>query len=109
MSAYAQKQTLGVRSFPDGLRIEVHDTGPGLSDEEFSRVKARYVRLANKPGDNEGQGLGLNIANDLALKNGLDLFVLSGKRNGTSMILKIPKMGYSPDRQKPLSPTSFFD
>ena len=87
----------------------MHDTGPGLSDEEFSRVKARYVRLANKPGNNEGQGLGLNIANDLALKNGLDLFVLSGKRNGTSMILKIPKTGYSPDRQKPLSPTSFFD
>ena len=103
------KILMGVRSLPDGLRIEVHDTGPGLSAEEFSRVKARYVRLANKPGNNEGQGLGLNIANDLALKNGLDLFVLSGKRNGTSMILKIPKMGYSPDRQKPLSPTSFLD
>ena len=80
-STFAQKRTLGVRSFPDGLRIEVHDTGPGLSDEEFSRVKARYVRLANKPGNNEGQGLGLNIANDLALKNGLDYLYFP--ENGT--------------------------
>ena len=84
---------MGVRSFPDSLRIEVHDTGPGLTAEEFSIVKSRSVRLMNTPNPVEGEGLGLNIAHELAQKHGLELSILPGRQNGTSMLLKIPKNG----------------
>ena len=87
------KILMGVRSFPDSLRIEVHDTGPGLTAEEFSIVKSRSVRLINTPNPVEGEGLGLNIAHELAQKHGLELSILPGRQNGTSMLLKIPKNG----------------
>jgi len=85
------KILMGVRSFPDELRIEVHDTGSGLTAEEFVRGKTRSVRLVNQDTQIEGQGLGLNIANELAQQHGLDLSVLPARQNGTSILIKIPK------------------
>jgi len=93
------KILMGVRSFPEALRIEVHDTGAGLTAEEFSIAKARSIRLVNTSNPIEGEGLGLNIANSLAQEHGLDLSILPGRRNGTSILIKIPKIGYSPDIQ----------
>lgn len=85
------KILMGVRRSPNALRIEVHDTGPGLTAKEFSIVKARSVRLENTANQIEGQGLGLDIAHELAEKHGLELSLLPGRRNGTSVIIKIPK------------------
>jgi len=87
------KILMGVRSTAEALRIEVHDTGSGLTAEEFSTVKTRSVRLQNTAKHIEGQGLGLNIAHKLAEAHGLDLFLLPGRANGTSIIIKIPKTG----------------
>ena len=87
------KILMGVRSFPHELRIEVHDTGPGLTSEEFTRMKTRSVRLMNTPSPVEGEGLGLNIANELAQKHGLELKILPERRTGTSILIKIPKNG----------------
>ena len=82
---------MGVRSQPDALRIEIHDTGPGLTTEEFSKAKTRSVRLTNTEDQVDGEGLGLNIANELAQKHGLELCILPNRRTGTSVLIKIPK------------------
>jgi Na+/proline symporter/CheY-like chemotaxis protein len=51
---------LGVRRVGDALRIEVHDTGPGLDPDEQRIVFEEFRRLAR--GSGEGLGLGLAIA-----------------------------------------------
>ena len=88
------KIVMGVRSVKDKLRIEVHDTGPGLTPEEFDWVKTRSVRLRDKSNKSvEGSGLGLHIANELAEKHGITLSILPHRQNGTSVAIIVPKMG----------------
>ena len=92
------KIVMGVRSVQDKLRIEVHDTGLGLTPEEFDWVKTRSVRLRDKSNKSvEGSGLGLHIANELAEKHGIILSILPRRQNGTSVAIIVPKMGLSPD------------
>ena len=46
--------------------IEVKDTGPGLSDEDFNDLFVKYARLSNKPtGGEKSSGLGLAICKQL--------------------------------------------
>lgn len=81
---------LGCRRANGVLRIEVHDTGPGMSVEEFARVKARAVRLDRDVGQREGSGLGLSIAHSLAESRGYSLTLARNRRNGTGIVLSIP-------------------
>lgn len=85
------KILLGTRRQSHGLKIEVHDTGIGMSEEEFSEAKNRFVRLQKQNLKVEGQGYGLAIASDLVKENGLKLYSDSNRRTGTGIILEIPK------------------
>jgi signal transduction histidine kinase len=91
----AGKIILGVRRTHNAIRIEVHDTGPGLTEAQFSTAIMRGTRLSknrnNSELDNSGSGLGLNIARSLAQEYGLELLRLSGRQKGTSLALVIPK------------------
>jgi signal transduction histidine kinase len=53
---------VGCRRESEALRIEIHDTGPGLPPEEIERVMKPYER-GNAPG---GTGLGLVVVSELA-------------------------------------------
>ena len=88
------KVLMGVRSVKDKLRIEIHDTGPGLTIEEFEQAKTRSVRLGDKiKNPVEGSGLGLHIANELAETHGLNISILPNRQTGTSVAITVPKMG----------------
>ena len=88
------KIVMGVRSVQDKLRIEVHDTGLGLTPEEFDWAKTRSVRLRDKSNKSvEGSGLGLHIANELVEQHGIILSILPRRQNGTSVAIIVPKMG----------------
>ncbi len=88
------KVVMGVRSVKDKLRIEIHDTGPGLTIEEFEQAKTRSVRLGDKiKNPVEGSGLGLHIANELAETHGLNISILPDRQTGTSVAITVPKMG----------------
>lgn len=53
------------------VRMEVRDTGPGLTEEDLPRVFERFFRA--RPHDSEGSGLGLAIAKAAAERQGARL------------------------------------
>ena len=83
------KVLLCARKFGDQIRIEVHDTGLGMSDQEFDLAVQRNVRLHENAA--EGHGFGLSIAKSLAEKNGCEIVRLKRSRGGTSIALILPR------------------
>ena len=67
-----------------GLRLEVCDTGIGLSPEDASRLFQEFVRIRNdKTRTIPGTGLGLSIVKKLAQLNGGDVTVQSEPNVGS--------------------------
>jgi two-component system, OmpR family, sensor kinase len=50
------------------LMVEVTDTGPGISDDEFERVLEPFYRLDHTVAS--GSGLGLSIVSEIARRSG---------------------------------------
>ena len=71
------------------LKIEVHDTGPGMSQQQFERAKLREVRLNGNKDQKDGSGYGLAIVEKLAVENGLKIYLSPHRQNGTGIILEI--------------------
>lgn len=70
------------------VAVHVSDTGPGIAVEDQERVFAKFERL---PGTGEeGSGLGLHIARDLARRMGGDLKLKSAPGEGARFTLQLP-------------------
>ncbi len=80
---------MGIRRAGGALRLEVHDSGPGLSAADFARARARSVRL-EPVGAAEGTGLGLAIVDRLASDHGLTVALCPGRREGTGISVTLP-------------------
>lgn len=81
---------LGVRQRGDGVRIEIHDSGPGLTMEEFQKACGRGERLPSAQTSDAGHGFGLAIVIDLARQPGYRLELLGERGGGTSIGLTVP-------------------
>lgn len=71
-----------------GLRIEVQDTGPGLSAEEFEVAIARGARLETSK-DQDGHGLGLAIVCKTCSALGLGFDRTSKAERGTALSVSL--------------------
>lgn len=80
-----------VRKRGDALRVEIHDTGPGLSREEFEQAKTRSTRIVETSQGKAGEGLGLSIVQDTALSAGYDFNRLCNRNTGLSVGVTIPR------------------
>jgi two-component system sensor histidine kinase QseC len=58
----------GVRNTPDGVVLDVSDSGPGVAEEEREQVLRRFYRVLGSGA--EGSGLGLSIAQRVAELHG---------------------------------------
>ena len=88
----------------ESVRIEVADTGIGLSAEEAGRLFEDFVRIKNARTRNIlGSGLGLSIVKKLALLCGGDVIVSSRPGEGSTFSLvlmrKVPNEGPAPADQ----------
>lgn len=81
---------LGVRRVGDGLRIEVHDTGPGIAADQQALIFEEFRRGDGVPG--QGLGLGLSIAERIASLLGAPLTLRSREGRGTVFALQLPRV-----------------
>ncbi|MGE0424607.1 MAG: sensor histidine kinase, partial [Reyranellaceae bacterium] len=82
---------LGCRRVGGVLRVEVHDSGPGLTPQEFERARQRATRLDRDARRADGKGLGLSIAQELAQSRGYALTLDPRRRTGTGLRLDLPR------------------
>ncbi len=85
------KIVVGCRKIQDGVRIEVHDTGIGISPENLSKIFEAFSRV--DPAASEGLGLGLFIAHHAAESLGHKIEVRSMAGRGSCFSVVIPALG----------------
>lgn len=78
---------MGCRRKADMLSIEVHDTGPGLSETEIAHVLQPYARMAH---DSGGTGLGLSVVSQLAETQNLGFHISSQPTRGSIFRIEAP-------------------
>ncbi|MDE3197808.1 MAG: HAMP domain-containing histidine kinase [Acidobacteriota bacterium] len=74
-----------VQAIEDRVAIEVHDSGPGLSD--LARKSLFQPTISFKK---RGMGLGLSIARKSALLSGGDILLISGELGGAGFRVVLP-------------------
>ena len=87
--------TLGAEAGPEGVRIWVADTGPGLDADQQSRLFARFAQLdASTTRRHGGTGLGLAISHELCVLMGGTLGVVSTPGSGSvfTLVLPLPRL-----------------
>lgn len=80
---------IGLRRHGAGYRVEVHDTGPGLSGAAFEQALLRNERLERDRDSADGTGLGLAVASETALSNDWRLTACAGRRDGATIRVEI--------------------
>jgi signal transduction histidine kinase len=75
----------------DDVCVEVHDTGPGLSEADLGRVFTKYGRLSTKPTGGElSTGLGLAICKQIVELHGGEIGVRNGSQRGATFWIRLP-------------------
>lgn len=86
--------TFSVKPRDGDIRIEVRDTGPGIPEADYERVKERFVRL-DVARTQAGSGLGLAMVDAVAELHGGRFKLSDGggksKSRGLSTLLILPK------------------
>ena len=74
------------------FRMDVEDTGCGISEEDLKRIASPYVQLGAKTSRHGGTGLGLAICRQLARAMGGDLVVSSVLGKGSTFSIVVPEV-----------------
>ena len=85
---YGHGAHLSVIDDTDSLRLTVSDDGPGIAEEELSRVTEPYYRPdAARRSETGGVGLGLSIVSDIARLHGGELQLRNRPEGGLAATL----------------------
>ena len=81
---------VGARRRAGTIRLEVHDTGPGIPEDEQDNVFKEFHRLNAPASASEGMGLGLAIVERACGLLGHPLTLLSQPGRGTTFQVQVP-------------------
>ncbi len=84
------KILVGARRLGASLRIEVWDTGPGISEADQEVIFKEFQRLPAAGGGGEGVGLGLSIVERACALLGHPLDLRSEEGRGTGFLVTVP-------------------
>ncbi|GAW95670.1 MULTISPECIES: hybrid sensor histidine kinase/response regulator [Colwellia] len=93
-SGITNKIVLGVRHKKDMLRLEVWDNGPGIAADKQQTIFQEFERLEQNR-EIPGLGLGLAIAERMAVLLGLKISVKSTLGKGTCFMIEVPRVPLS--------------
>ena len=79
------------------LRVEVADSGTGISEEDCRRGFERFYRVENAVHTEAGTGLGLSIVRGILQKHGSDISMVSELGVGTTFWFDLPLEGADED------------
>lgn len=82
---YRRRVSLATRLASDGVEVRVADTGPGISSEDAERLFEPFVTTRD-----EGTGMGLAIARNIAMAHGGSLRVEPHSEGGAVFRLSLP-------------------
>lgn len=85
---YGQKLEIVIQDSPEELSILFQDEGPGIPESQLEHVFEPYTRLAT---DQEGSGLGLGIARNIAHGHGGQLTLANRPTGGLQITLSLPR------------------
>jgi signal transduction histidine kinase len=78
-------------STPHAVRIAVRDEGPGLSDEDQSRLFGKFARLSAQPtGGEHSTGLGLSIVKKMVESMNGKVWCDSEQGHGAVFVVELP-------------------
>jgi CheY-like chemotaxis protein len=90
------------------LRIEVHDTGPGIPDSKLDVIFQEFQRLQSDGDGTSGLGLGLSIVERMAKVLDSPIIVKSRQGTGSMFAIDIPiasvKQAASVPKQRKIQP-----
>ena len=85
--------TVGAQAFKDQIYFYVEDDGPGIANEDLSRLGRPFEQAETTMANGmKGSGLGLAIANSLVELHGGTLRLTSKVGEGTVVLVTIPKL-----------------
>jgi PAS domain S-box-containing protein len=87
---HAGSVTVTGRPEPDGLVIDVEDTGTGIPENKLERIFDEYYQVDPSGTQRSGVGLGLAIVREVARLLGFSVAISSELGRGTRARIKIP-------------------
>lgn len=81
---------ISVTSYEMFVRIDIADTGIGISEEEQARIFSRFYR-SQKTRDNEGVGIGLYLAREIISGEGGYIKLCSSYGHGSTFSVFLPR------------------
>ena len=89
---FTQKGKVKLYAAVDGecVRVEISDTGVGIPQREMPRIFEKFYQVNRGKQQQQGAGLGLYIAKNLAAINNCEINISSSEGVGTKVILNIP-------------------
>lgn len=83
--------TITVQSFADGVQLSVTDAGPGIPEEERTRIFERFSQVAGEKKKRRGFGLGLSFSKLTLEAHGGSIWVEPGADGaGSRFVCKLP-------------------
>jgi two-component system, OmpR family, sensor histidine kinase BaeS len=83
--------TLSLSSGPEQVQLQVHDSGPGIPQEDMAHIFKRFYRAGHSRSREEGgTGIGLAIARQLAEAHGGTLTAANHPKGGALFTLGLP-------------------
>lgn len=89
---------VGIRKRDNSVRIEIHDTGPGIAEDDQDRIFAEFERLPKNKNDGQGLGLGLAIVERACAQLGHPLRLVSSLDKGTCVQVTMERARLRPQR-----------
>jgi signal transduction histidine kinase len=89
---YGESASISIGETDSNVVIAIHDSGPGIPEDQLESVFAPFYRLdASRNRNHGGVGLGLSIARDMARKQGGDITLKNAQGGGLVATLLLPK------------------